>query len=194
MRIIAGKFKAKKIQGPKSEKTRPTLDRVKEALFSIIGTMIEDANVLDLFGGTGNLALESISRGAKFALINDIENISISTIIANTQLTNSNEYVKISKKDYMKCLNGILKDKTKFDVIFLDPPYDSKYGINSLKYISDTKDGILSKDGIIVYETDKNFLTKIQKIDRNILDSFENLKCIDERNYGNVVLRIYKWR
>ena len=72
MRIIAGRFKAKKLVSPKTEKTRPTLDRVKEALFSIINNYInDDTYVLDLFGGTGNLALEAISRGAKFAWIND---------------------------------------------------------------------------------------------------------------------------
>lgn len=189
MRIISGKLKAKKINGPKNINTRPTLDRVKEALFSIISPYIANADILDLFGGTGNLAIESISRGAKFALINDVDNISISTIIANIELTNLSKYVKISKKDYIKCLNNIVKNDMKFDVIFLDPPYDSKYGINSLKYISDSKDKILKDDGIIVYETDKNFILKMQN-----LDSFENLICIDERNYGNVVLKLYKWR
>lgn len=67
MRIIAGKYKAKVFNSPKTEKTRPTLDRVKEAMFSILIPYTLDANVLDLFSGTGNLGLESISRGAKFA-------------------------------------------------------------------------------------------------------------------------------
>ncbi len=195
MRIIAGKYKAKIINGPKSEKTRPTLDRVKEALFSIINNYINNnATVLDLFSGTGNLAIESISRGAKFAWINDIENVAISTIISNTQLTNCAEYVKITKKDYIKCLNQIINENILFDVIFIDPPYDSLYGIKTLDYISNTKDKILSKDGVIVYETDKNFISKIQKKDDNILDNFENLECFDVRNYGNVVLRLYRWR
>ena len=80
MRIIAGRAKAKRLLSPKTEKTRPTLDRVKEAMFSIINNYIKDADVLDLFGGTGNLALESISRGAKFAWINDKDSFSTSTI------------------------------------------------------------------------------------------------------------------
>jgi 16S rRNA (guanine966-N2)-methyltransferase len=194
LRIIAGKYKAKKILGPKTEKTRPTLDRVKEALFSILSPYLEDARVLDLFSGTGNLAIESISRGAEFAWMNDIETLSISIIKSNTELTNSSKYVKITKKDYIKSLNQILDEGELFDIIFLDPPYDTKYGIKSLEYISNTNDKILSKNGIIVYETDKNFMSKIQKTDEGILDSFENLECIDERNYGNVVLRMYKWR
>lgn len=189
MRIIAGKLKAKKINGPKTEKTRPTLDRVKEALFSIIVPYIKEANVLDLFSGTGNLGIESISRGAKFAWLNDRE---ISTIISNIKLTKIEDCVKITKKDYTKCLIQIQNEKVCFDIIFLDPPYDSDFAINTLKYISSTKVGeILKEDGIIVYETDKNFM---QKNNISILDDFENLKCFDKRCYGNVVLMLYKWR
>lgn len=192
MRIIAGKYKGKKLNSPKTEKTRPTLDRVKEALFSILIPYIDEANVLDLFSGTGNLGLESISRGAKFAWMNDKEKLGVCTIISNTKLTKAEKYVKITNKDYVKCLNQIIKDDLKFDIIFLDPPYDSKMGIESLKFISENKDKILHKDGIIVYETDKNFMAKIDEI--KDLETFENLKCIDTRNYGNVILKLYNWR
>lgn len=194
MRIISGKLKAKKIEGPKTDRTRPTLDRVKEALFSIIGNNIEDAMVLDLFSGTGNLGIESISRGAKFALLNDIDNASISTILSNISLTNINEYVKITKKDYIKCLKKIQNDDMKFDIIFLDPPYDTMYGLNTLKIISDSDGGYLTKNGIIVYETDKNFVRKALKKKENIFDEFEHLECFDERMYGGVILKLYKWR
>ena len=73
MRIIAGKFKAKRINSPKTEMTRPTLDRVKEALFSMLMPYIQDAIVLDLFSGTGNLGIEALSRGAKFAYPNGVK-------------------------------------------------------------------------------------------------------------------------
>lgn len=195
MRIIAGRAKAKRLVSPKTEKTRPTLDRVKEALFSIINNYIKDADVLDLFGGTGNLALESISRGAKFAWINDKDSFSISTILSNAKLTNSLDCVKITKKDYAKCLNQIAKENMLFDVIFLDPPYDSNLAIDTLDIISESENLYLKEDGIIIYETDKNFLLKLEKNNKaEILNSFKNLQCIDERAYGNVVLKLYKWR
>ena len=174
MRIIAGSLKAKRINGPKTENTRPTLDRVKEAMFSIISSYIKEANVLDLFSGTGNLGIEAISRGAKFALLNDSSKIPISTIISNVELTNTKNYVKISMKDYRKCLNKIIKEGQTFDIIFLDPPYDSNLGIDSLQFISDTKDKILSKDGIIIYDgniwEDKEYIRKSSSIadDKNI--------------------------
>lgn len=193
MRIIAGKYKAKVINSPKTEKTRPTLDRVKEAMFSILIPYTLDANVLDLFSGTGNLGLEAISRGAKFAWLNDSSNIAISTIISNVELTNAKTCVKITKKDYIKCLRQIQSQGMYFDIIFLDPPYDSKFAIETLKYISDNKN-ILAKDGIIVYETDKNYMTKLEKKGIKLADEFSNLECIDSRNYGNVVLNFFKWR
>ena len=192
MRIIAGKYKAKVINSPKTEKTRPTLDRVKEALFNIISPYIENAQVLDLFSGTGNLGLEAISRGAKFAWLNDKENVAISTIISNVELTCTKSCVKITKKDYIKCLRQIQGLKLTFDIIFLDPPYDSKYGIDTLKYISNNIH-ILSKNGVIVYETDKNYIKKLEK--KGILNELEftNLECIDTRSYGNVILKLYKY-
>ena len=115
--------------------------------------------------------------------------------MSNVKLTNTTEYVKITKKDYAKCLNQIVKEDKLFDVIFLDPPYDSKLAIDTLNFISECEDKVLKKDGIIVYETDKNFLLKLEKNNKaDILKSFKNLQCIDERAYGNVVLMLYKWR
>ncbi len=195
MRIIAGKYKAKKIIGPKTENTRPTLDRVKEALFSIITPWILNANVLDLFSGTGNLGLEALSRGAKFAWLNDKDGESISIIAKNVKLTQAENCVKITRKDYTKCLAQIESLEMNFDVIFLDPPYDSFLGIHALEWISKEKGKILSPEGIIVYETDKSFMKKIESSKNpDILNSFEHLEKIDQRSYGNVILMLYKWR
>ncbi|MDD2376243.1 MAG: 16S rRNA (guanine(966)-N(2))-methyltransferase RsmD [Clostridia bacterium] len=187
MRIIAGNLKGKKLKSPTTDKTRPTLDRVKEAVFSMVSSYTKDAKVLDLFAGTGSLALEMISRGASFCLINDREKNAISTILFNIQLTNTEKYVKISMKDYLKCLKKITQDEMLFDVIFIDPPYNSDYAIKSLQYISDNKGKVLTKDGIVVYESDKSFLD-------NKYDNIENLECINTKFYGRVVIKIYKWR
>lgn len=189
MRIIAGKNRGTILYSPKTKSTRPTLDRVKEALFSILLPYIQDANVLDLFSGTGSLGIEAISRGAKFALLNDAQNYSISTILSNVKLTKSEKYVKISNRDYVKCLQKILNSDSKFDIIFIDPPYESNFAFESLKFLSDNKFKILSENGVIVYETDKYIFRKnSQKYE------FDNLVYFDEREYGRVLLRFYKWR
>lgn len=192
MRIIAGNFKAKRLNAPKEDNKglRPTLDRVKESMFSIITPYIKSARVLDLFAGTGNLGLEAISRGASYAHLNDFKNDSISLILSNVTLTNTKKYVKITKKDYIRCLKQLtLLDET-FDIIFIDPPYDTDYAKKSLEFISNSEDKILSKNGIIVYELDKYVI----KNTKDIQLEYENLECTDERTYGRVVIRIYKWR
>lgn len=187
MRIIAGKYKGKKLKGPITDKTRPTLDRVKEAVFSMITPYIEEANVLDLFSGTGSFGIECLSRGAKFCLLNDREKKAISTILFNIQLTNTEKYVKISMRDYLKCLRKIVNDEMLFDIIFIDPPYESDYALRSLEFISNNKGKILTKDGIVIYEADKSFLDERY-------DKIENLECINTKFYGRVVIKIYKWR
>ncbi|MCX8074682.1 MAG: 16S rRNA (guanine(966)-N(2))-methyltransferase RsmD [Clostridia bacterium] len=190
MRIIAGKYKGKVLVSPKTEKTRPTLDRVKEALFSIIAPYLENSKVLDLFSGTGNLGLESISRGSCFAWLNDIENYSFSNILSNVKLTNSEKYVKITKKDYIRCLSQIIEENVKFDIIFVDPPYNSSFARNTLEYISNNKGKILDENGVIIYETDKYLMKNSKQTEFEV----DNLVCFDERTYGRVLLKLYKWR
>ena len=104
MRIIAGKNKAKRLISPKTNKIRPTLDRVKEPLFSILMPYIQNANVLDLFAGTGALGIEAISRGATFAWFNDINKEATYLISSNLTLTGAQNCAKITRKEYDKCL------------------------------------------------------------------------------------------
>lgn len=181
MRIIAGKFRGRKLQEFDVESTRPTLDRIKEPLFSILAPYMEGARVLDLFSGTGNLALESISRGAKFAWANDINKNALKVIIGNVRLTGTENCVKITGKDYAKCLKQINAEGEKFDIIFLDPPYAINYESKILELIVEYD--ILNKGGIIVLESDKR-----KEININIPEL--NLK--DERTYGRVIIRFYE--
>ena len=181
MRIITGKFRGRKLQEFNVETTRPTLDRIKEPLFSILMPYMEDASVLDLFSGTGNLALEAISRGAKFAWANDINKSALKIIIGNVRLTGSENCVKITGKDYAKCLKQIHAEEQKFDVIFLDPPYACNYEENILKLIVEYD--ILNKNGIIVLESDKR---------KDVNYEIPGLNLKDERTYGRVIIRFYE--
>lgn len=181
MRIIAGKFRGRKLQEFDIDSTRPTLDRIKEPLFSILAPYMDGAHVLDLFSGTGNLALESISRGASFAWANDINKRALKVIIGNVRLTGTENCVKITGKDYTKCLKQIHEEGRKFDVIFLDPPYEVKFESKILELIVEYD--LLNKDGIIVLESDKR-----KEININI----PGLNLKDERIYGRVVIRFYE--
>lgn len=181
MRIIAGKFRGRKLNEFDVESTRPTLDRIKEPLFSILMPYMQEANVLDLFSGTGNLALEAISRGAKFAWANDINRQALKVIINNVRLTGCENCVKITGKDYEKCLKQIRTEKNKFDIIFLDPPYACDYEEKVLNLIVEYD--ILEKDGIIVLESDKR---------KDLKNNINGLNLKDERTYGRVIIRLYK--
>lgn len=181
MRIITGEWKSKRLISPKTTKTRPTLDNVKEALFSILGDNVHDAVVLDLFSGTGNLGIESLSRGAKFAYFNDIDKDAIKVICANVQLTNYEKCAKITRKDYERCLKSLESQGVVFDIVFLDPPYESKVEEKCLRYLS--KSLVINEKSIIVLESDKNKI---------INDNIEGLNIIDKRTYGRVMLRLFE--
>ena len=115
-----------------------TLDRIKEPLFSILMPYLEDAKVLDLFSGTGNLAIEALSRGASFAWMNDINKRALRVISSNVSLTHTENCVKITGKEYEKCLKQVHNEGEKFDVIFLDPPYNANYEVKVLNLFAYT--------------------------------------------------------
>lgn len=181
MRIIAGNWKGKILNSPKTEKTRPTLDRVKEALFSMLYPYLENATILDLFSGTGNLGIEALSRGAKYVHFNDINHDAIKVIYSNVQLTNYEKCAKITKKDYEKCIKSLNEENNQFDIIFLDPPYEAKVEEKCLSLLSNSN--LIHKETIIILESDK---------DKKFNESIEGLQIVDKRTYGRVMLRTYK--
>lgn len=176
MRIISGTAKGTKLYTLEGTNTRPTLDRIKEPLFSIIQTRIRNAVVLDLFSGSGALALESLSRGAKKAFLCDNSYKAIEVIKKNIEKTHFEEKANLICKDYKKCLDNI---KEKIDLIFIDPPYEKNIAVNAVNIILE-KD-LLSEDGLIILETDdeKRELEQIKNLNINISDL---------RTYGRVKL------
>lgn len=176
MRVISGTAKGTSLESLEGTKTRPTLDRVKEALFNILQNDINDAYVLDLFSGSGALGIESLSRGAKFCVMADKSSDAIKVITRNLQKTRLEGNAKIIKNDYIKTLNSL---NDKFDLIFIDPPYAENIAVNSIKLILELD--LLAKDGIIILETDEaeRELENLEKINVNVYDL---------RKYGRVKL------
>ncbi|MGN1298700.1 MAG: 16S rRNA (guanine(966)-N(2))-methyltransferase RsmD [Candidatus Scatovivens sp.] len=178
MRIIAGKNKGTKLNTlDGNEITRPTLDRVKESLFNILLPYLENSYVLDLFSGSGALALEALSRGAKYAVICDKSYKAIKVIKENVFKTQNEENVYIINKDFEIALSILEKEKKDFDIIFLDPPYKTEYIKKSVNLI--IKNKLIKKDGIIVIETDEK---------ERILKQINNgkIEVYDIRKYGRV--------
>ena len=152
MIVISGKYKGRKIKGFDMDGTRPTMDRVKESLFGMIQEKIKDSTVLDLFSGSGNLAIESLSEGARYAYSVDKNGIATKTIKDNIKEIGI-ENLKVFKMDYEKALLFLKEEKINFDVIFLDPPYRTDYIKRSIKLIEEYN--LLKENGIIVCESDR---------------------------------------
>jgi 16S rRNA (guanine(966)-N(2))-methyltransferase RsmD len=179
MRVISGIYRGRRIISPKGENIRPTSDRVKENLFNIIATHIEGSVCLDLFGGTGALGIEAVSRGAKITYIVDNDKNSFK----NIQL-NSRDIVSIVPilSDYSLALKNFAHKNMKFDIIFIDPPYETRLGELAISKIEEL--GLLSEEGIIVWEN----LSRLEKSKK-----FKTqLEIYDERKYGEVSLTFLK--
>jgi 16S rRNA (guanine(966)-N(2))-methyltransferase RsmD len=179
MRVISGAVRGKKLNSISELTTRPTLDRIKEALFNIIQFKIEDAVVLDLFAGSGSLGIEALSRNAELAVFCDNSYEAIKVIKQNLSNTKLEEKAQIIHKDYILALKKLSKDNFIFDIIFVDPPYKSDFAVKSIDEIMEKN--ILSNDGIIIIETDnKNLSEQILK------DKKANI--YDIRQYGKTII------
>lgn len=177
MRVISGTARGKKLTTLEGLETRPTLDRVKESVFNILQFNIKDSRILDLFSGSGALAVESLSRGAKQAVLCDDSAKAVKVINRNLEDTRLKDKTKIINKDYIEALNDLKKEK--FDIVFLDPPYKTDYIYKSIDKIIEYD--LLAEEGIIVAETDDK--SKIEEI-KNI----KNIEIYDTRRYGIVFI------
>lgn len=156
LRIISGKYRHLKIEAPNTDKTRPTTDRVREALMSALGNKLEEACVLDLFAGSGALGLESLSRGAKNAYFVDKSKEAIKTIKINLNNLKENNAC-VLMLSYDKALNYFKEKCIKFDIVFIDPPYKMKDVYKEVR--NKLIEYSLLKDGaIIVEESNEKFL------------------------------------
>ena len=123
MRIIAGSARGRRIEAPEGMRTRPTLDRVKEALFGSIQFDLPGSLVLDLFSGSGNLGLEAVSRGARLAVLNDHDAASVRCIEKNARAVGLFDSTRIMQADYRVAIERLCGEGLRFDIVFLDAPY-----------------------------------------------------------------------
>ena len=178
MRVIAGTARGVTLKTPEGMQTRPTTDRVKEALFSIIQFDVPTARVLDLFGGTGQLGIEALSRNAKSAVFVDEREEACRLIRENLKRTRLEDCARVVRSDYMAFLRTC---KEKFDIIFLDPPYAEVFLENSLKMI--TEIDILQSGGIIVTE---------RPVEKDFLFDFPGYSRSKDYKYAKTILTIFR--
>ena len=178
MRVITGKARGIQLKTPDGILTRPTADRVKEALFSIINFDVPGAKILDLFGGTGQLGIEALSRGAASAVFVDAREDSCKLIRENLKRTKLEQDAKVIRSDYLDYLN---RCREQYNIIFLDPPYAEVFLENAIKRI--TEIDILQSDGIIVAE---------RPLGKDLPWEFDGYTRSKDYKYGKVLLTIYR--
>lgn len=152
MRIITGKARGTKLRTPEGLDTRPTSEIAKEAIFSAIQFELHDRRVLDLFGGTGQLALEALSRGAESAVIVDSSRAAAELIKENAQKTKLMPQCRILTADWREYVGGA-RGRDRFGLVFLDPPYEN--GILDEVLASLVGGGLLTDDAIVICESDR---------------------------------------
>lgn len=182
MRIIAGKARGRKLIPPATMETRPTLDRVKEAMFSSIYGYIQDSIVIDVFAGTGSLGLEAASRGAKEVYLIDKSSVTFPFLKENVKNLKFEDFCIPLNMDSYEALNLLANKGKIFDLIFIDPPYCKEMIPEAMRIVKEKK--LLQKDGIIV--------TKIDSIEE-IYPGYEDIALIKSKKYGNTTVCYYKY-
>lgn len=178
MRIIAGELKGRKLMAPRDESVRPTAEKVREAVFSMLQIFVPDAVVVDLFAGTGSLGLEALSRGARRAYFVDRDRSSIAMVKANVGSCGMEDRSVILCADYSSAMERI---HDRADIVFLDPPYRAGFMEDCLSRLAASD--LLPEGGIVVAE---------HGVGELLPDEVLNLRRIRDRKYGKVRVSIYE--
>lgn len=183
MRIIAGTLKGRRLRVPRGIEVRPTSERVREAIFSMLGMHVSNARVLDLFAGSGALGIEALSRGAAYTVFVERSKKVCSTLNKNIDFSGvENTSFKVVISDGIDYLSKAGTWGLKFDLVFVDPPYGSDLGDRALRSLSER--AVLSEGALVVLETGK----------LSIPDSGMGLFLEKKREYGDTSIWIYSWR
>ena len=176
MRIIAGEKRGRRLTEFTGDDVRPTTDRVRESMFNIIQSFIPDAEVLDLFSGSGALSLEALSRGAKSACCVDIDARSLGIIKKNAEATGYTDRCEFINRS---CFDFLEKSDKRFDIIFLDPPYNKGFIEPVTRKIAENN--TLNDNGIIVLESDGT----------DFRGDIKGFRIYRQRKYGRTYITVY---
>ena len=181
-RVVSGKCRGTVLEAPKGDATRPTTDKFKEAIFSSIQMRVPGSAFLDVFSGTGQMAIEALSRGAESAVLIDQAGKSQQVIARNLEKTHLKEQARPMKMAFAEAMKLLGKKGESFDIIFMDPPYAmaSAFAKTASELIKEY--GLLSEGGIFIVESDAD--TEISTI-------VTNMTCIKSCKYGSTLVTFF---
>jgi 16S rRNA (guanine966-N2)-methyltransferase len=175
VRVIAGRYGGRELTAPRGRATRPTSDRVREALFSILGERVAGARVLDLFAGSGALAIEALSRGAAEATLVDSAGAAITAIRRNLEALGAE--AEVVRAPALRFLEGARNRARQYDLVFLDPPYRQASALG--RELTDALQPLLTGHARVVTESDRRSPLRLE------------LELLDQRRYGDTLIYIY---
>lgn len=181
MRVISGKYRGRRLKSLVGDNTRPTTDKVKESMFNMIGPYFEEGVVLDLFSGSGALAIEAVSRGMTHAYCVEKNFAALKIIKANVALTNEVNKFTVLKDDAKKALLRFAEEQLAFDLVFLDPPYAQQEIELILSRLQELH--LLASGATIVCETDSQV---------TLSEQIQQLQLIRQQTYGICKVSIYQ--
>jgi 16S rRNA (guanine966-N2)-methyltransferase len=175
VRIVAGRWGGRRLSSPRGDATRPTSDRVREALFSILGDRVQDARVLDLFAGSGALGLEALSRGAAAATFVDSAAPAVAVVKANLKALGGT--ADVHRSDALRFLRAAAGKAQHYDLVLLDPPYRLAERLG--RELSEALPAVLAPSALVISESDRRAPLPL------------DLPVTDERRYGDTLIRIH---
>lgn len=184
MRVISGEFRGRKLKSLSGDNTRPTTDKVKESIFNMIGPYFDGGTCLDLFAGSGGLAIEAVSRGMAHAYLVDRSYPATKVIKENIAITKVEERFTVWKMTAEAALRQLTAEGQQFDLVLLDPPYAKQQLVTQLTEMANG--GLLREDALIVCETDKQ-VTLPETIGAS-------LQQIRQQTYGITAVTIYRFQ
>lgn len=181
MRIVSGKFGGRPLKAVPGDATRPTTDKVKEAIFNMIGPYFDGGRSLDLYAGSGGLSIEGVSRGIDEAVLVDRQFAAIKTIKSNVEVTKEPERFQVIKKTAQSVIDQ-LKGTQPFDVFYFDPPYAKQTIEADLEKL--VANDLVAKNAIVMAETDQH---------ADLPDRIGAFTMVKQRDYGITVITIYEY-
>lgn len=182
MRIIAGSARGRNLKSPKGMSTRPTSDRVREALFNILRPEVTKSQFLDLFSGTGAVAIEALSRGAEKAVMVEKDRGTAGIILDNLRLSRLQDKAEVLNMDVKRAIQVLANRQESFNLIFIDPPYKRSFEVPTMEQIDHSE--LLAQNGTLVVESEKSDLPP---------DRVGRLVAYRCERYGDTALTFYRY-